>query len=64
MATITLGSVAVGCGSLSHNTLTGHIHVHVHANYTQVNEEREYRDCRRDKIRITRHTMMHQVLYI
>ena len=36
----------------------------------QVNEcnlEREYRDCiksRRDKIRITRHIMMHQVLYI
>ena len=38
---------------------------------TQVNEkicnlEREYRDCiksRRDKIRITRHIMMHQVLY-
>ena len=37
----------------------------------QVNEkicnlEREYRDCiksRRDKIRITRHIMMHQVLY-
>ena len=31
------------------------------------NLEREYRDCiksRRDKIRITRHTMMHQVLYI
>ena len=29
--------------------------------------EREYRDCiksRRDKIRITRHIMMHQVLYI
>ena len=36
----------------------------------QVNEcnlEREYRDCiksRRGKIRITRHIMMHQVLYI
>ena len=33
----------------------------------QVNLEREYRDClksRRDKIRITRHIMMHQVLYI
>ena len=38
----------------------------------QVNEkicnlEREYRDCiksRRDKIGITRHIMMHQVLYI
>ena len=38
----------------------------------QVNEkmcnlEREYRDCiksRRDNIRITRHIMMHQVLYI
>ena len=31
------------------------------------NLEREYRDCiksRRDKIRITRHIMMHQVLYI
>ena len=31
------------------------------------NLEREYRDCiksRRDKIRITRHVMMHQVLYI
>ena len=29
--------------------------------------EREYRDCkksRRDKIRITMHIMMHQVLYI
>ena len=41
-------------------------------NKGQVNEkicnlEREYRDCiksRRDKIRITRHIMMHQVLYI
>ena len=40
-------------------------------NYMQVNEkmcnlEREYRDCmksRRDKIRITRHIMMHKVLY-
>ena len=39
--------------------------------YIQVNEkicnlEREYRDCiksRRDNIRITRHIMMHQVLY-
>ena len=39
--------------------------------YIQVNEkicnlEREYRDCiksRRDKIGITRHIMMHQVLY-
>ena len=33
----------------------------------QVNLEREYRDCiksRRDKIGITRHNMMHQVLYI
>ena len=36
----------------------------------QVNEcnlEREYRDCiksRRDKVGITRHIMMHQVLYI
>ena len=35
----------------------------------QVNEQfrKEYRDCiksRRDKIRITRHIMMHQVLYI
>ena len=35
----------------------------------QVNKklEREYRDCiksRRDKIGITRHIMMHQVLYI
>ena len=35
----------------------------------QVNEKvvREYRDCiksRRDKIGITRHIMMHQVLYI
>ena len=34
----------------------------------QVNKkiEREYRDCiksRRDKIRITKHIMMHQVLY-
>ena len=31
------------------------------------NLEREYRDCiksRRDKIGITRHIMMHQVLYI
>ena len=31
------------------------------------NLEREYRDCiksRRDKIRITRHIMMYQVLYI
>ena len=31
------------------------------------NLEREYRDCiksRRDKIRITRHIMKHQVLYI
>ena len=31
----------------------------------QVNDlEREYRESRRDKIRITRHIMMHQVLYI
>ena len=32
----------------------------------QVNLERKYRDCiksRRDKIGITRHIMMHQVLY-
>ena len=42
-----------------------------HNTLLQVNEkicnlEREYRDCiksRRDKIRITRHIMMHQVLY-
>ena len=27
------------------------------------NLEREYRDCRRDKIGITRHIIMHQVLY-
>ena len=34
---------------------------------SKCNLEREYRDCiksRRDKIRITRHIMMHQVLYI
>ena len=33
---------------------------------SKCNLEREYRDCiksRRDKIRITRHIMMHQVLY-
>ena len=48
---------------------------YIHINYAiiilQVNEkicnlEREYRDCiksRRDKIGITRHIMMHQVLY-
>ena len=34
--------------------------------YKSMNLEREYRDCiksRRDKIGITRHIMMHQVLY-
>ena len=34
---------------------------------SKYNLEREYRDCiksRRDKIGITRHIMMHQVLYI
>ena len=34
---------------------------------SKCNLEREYRDCiksRRDKIGITRHIMMHQVLYI
>ena len=35
----------------------------------QVNEntsnlEREYRDCRRDKIGMPRHIIMHQVVYI
>ena len=37
--------------------------IYVQKNY---NLEREYRDCiksRRDKIGITRHIMMHQVLY-
>ena len=36
-------------------------------NEKNCNSEREYRDCiksKRDKIGITRHIMMHQVLYI
>ena len=36
-------------------------------NLKNFNLEREYRDCiksRRDKIGITRHIMMHQLLYI
>ena len=40
----------------------GDMHI-IQVNY---NLEREYRDCiksRRDKIGITRHIMMHQVLY-
>ena len=38
-----------------------------HKRQVNGNLEREYRDCiksRRDKIGITRHIMMHQVLYI
>ena len=52
------------------NTLVRGLHWRKHKD-EQVNEKicnlgREYRDCiksRRDKIRITRHIMMHQVLY-
>ena len=43
----------------------GDMHI-LQVNEKNCNLEREYRDCvesRRDKIRITRHIMMHQVLY-
>ena len=43
----------------------GQLH-NIQVNKKIYNLEREYRDCiksRRDKIEITRHIMMHQVLY-
>ena len=42
------------------------IYVRMYICISNYNLEREYRDCiksRRDKIGITRHIMMHQVLY-
>ena len=42
------------------------LHVYIQVIEKTCNLEREYRDCiksRRDKIGITRHIMMHQVLY-
>ena len=49
----------------SHEVLPQQVHI-IQVNGKICNLEREYRDCiksRRDKIGITRHIMMHQVLY-
>ena len=52
----------------THTHAHTHTHTHTHTTLSHVqyicNLEREYRDCAKSKIGITRHNMMHQVLYI